>query len=184
MDYLHWNTTRNEQTQFRFIKFYMTKIKQTKNTSNGSINIIKRAPSEIVQKKILPESEERPIFTVCDLTVVCPANKSRNNTLLKLLQKPTLLCVHSRFAIILKRKRKIVVLLLLPDRFIVTINVLWFFLTVPWVGLHCVIVVFPDHTHFLTSSGRIIPLSFILHGRSSHTGNKTTKKSIHRDFLA
>ena len=22
-------------------------------------------------------------------------------------------------------------------------------LTVPWVGLQCVIVVFPDHTHFL-----------------------------------
>ena len=25
--------------------------------------------------------------------------------------------------------------------------VMWFFLTVPWVGLQCVIVVFPDHTH-------------------------------------
>ena len=24
-----------------------------------------------------------------------------------------------------------------------------FFLTVPWVGLHCVIVVFANHTHFL-----------------------------------
>ena len=47
-----------------------------------------------------------------------------------------LLCVHSSFAIILKRKRKLV-----------TVNVLWFFLTVPWVGLQCVIVVFPDHTY-------------------------------------
>ena len=27
-------------------------------------------------------------------------------------------------------------------------NVLWFFLTVPWVVLQCVTVVFPDHTHF------------------------------------
>ena len=31
----------------------------------------------------------------------------------------------------------------------VTINVLWLFLTVRWVGLQCVIVVFPDHTHLL-----------------------------------
>ena len=29
--------------------------------------------------------------------------------------------------------------------------VLWFFLTVPWVGLQCVIVVFPDHTHLQLS---------------------------------
>ena len=61
-----------------------------------------------------------------------------------------LLCVHSSFAIILKRKRKLVALLLLSYRCIVTINVLWLFLTVPWVGLQHVIVVFPDHTHFLT----------------------------------
>ena len=26
---------------------------------------------------------------------------------------------------------------------------LWLFLTVPWVGLQCVIVVFPDHTRLL-----------------------------------
>ena len=26
---------------------------------------------------------------------------------------------------------------------------LWLFLTVPWVGLQCVIVVFPDHTNSL-----------------------------------
>ena len=60
-----------------------------------------------------------------------------------------LLCVHSSFAIILKEKRKLVALLLLSYRCIVTINVLWLFLTVPWVGLQCVIVVFPDHTHLL-----------------------------------
>ena len=29
------------------------------------------------------------------------------------------------------------------------VNVLWLFLTVPWVGLQCVIVEFPDHTHLL-----------------------------------
>ena len=58
-----------------------------------------------------------------------------------------LLCVRSSFAIILKRKRKLVGLLLLSYRCIVTINVLLLFLTVPWVGLQCMIVVFPDHTH-------------------------------------
>ena len=53
------------------------------------------------------------------------------------------------FAIILKRKRKLVALLLLFYICIVTINVLWLFLTVPWVGLQYVIVAFPDHTHLL-----------------------------------
>ena len=61
----------------------------------------------------------------------------------------TLLCVHSNFAIILKGKRKLVALLLLSNRCIVTINVLWLFLAVLWLGLQCVIVVFPGHTHFL-----------------------------------
>ena len=46
-----------------------------------------------------------------------------------------LLCVHSSFAIMLRRKRELVALLLLSYRFIVTINVLWLFLAVPWVGL-------------------------------------------------
>ena len=59
----------------------------------------------------------------------------------------TLLCVHSSFAIILKRKRKLVALLLLSYMCIVTINGLWLFLAVPWVGLQHVIVVFLDHTH-------------------------------------
>ena len=60
-----------------------------------------------------------------------------------------LLCGHSSFAIVLKRKRKLVALLLLSYRCIVTINVLWLFVTLPLVGLQCVIVVFPDHTHLL-----------------------------------
>ena len=60
-----------------------------------------------------------------------------------------LLCVHSIFAIILKRKRKLVALLLLSYICIVTINTMWLFLTLPWVGLQCVSVVFPDHTHLL-----------------------------------
>ena len=60
-----------------------------------------------------------------------------------------LLSVHSSFAIILKRKRKLAALLLFSYRCSVTIKVMWLFLTVPWVGLQCVIVVFPDHTHLL-----------------------------------
>ena len=55
-----------------------------------------------------------------------------------------LLCLHSSFAISFKRKRNIVVLLLLSYYY-----VLWLFLTVPWVGLQCLIVVFPDHTGFV-----------------------------------
>ena len=58
------------------------------------------------------------------------------------------LCVHSSCAITLKSKRKSVALLLLSNRCIVTINALRLFLTVPWVGMQCVIVVFSDHTHF------------------------------------
>ena len=58
-----------------------------------------------------------------------------------------LLCFLSS-AIILKRKRELVALVLLSDGRLVTLNVLWLFLTVPWVGLHCVIVVFLDHTLF------------------------------------
>ena len=60
-----------------------------------------------------------------------------------------LLFVHSCFAILLKRKRNLVALLLLSYRCIVTINVLWLFLTVPWAGLQCVIVAYPGHTHLL-----------------------------------
>ena len=62
-----------------------------------------------------------------------------------------LLCVHSSFAINLKRKRNLVASLLLSYICIVTINVLWQFLTVPWVGLQYEIVVCPNHTHLLFS---------------------------------
>ena len=60
-----------------------------------------------------------------------------------------LLCVRYSFAIILKRKKKLVALLLLSYSCIVTITFLWLFLAVLWLGLQCVIVVFPDHTHLL-----------------------------------
>ena len=58
-----------------------------------------------------------------------------------------LLYVHSSFAIILNSKRKLVALIVLSYRCLVTVNVLWLFLTVPWVGVQCMIVVFPDHTY-------------------------------------
>ena len=59
-------------------------------------------------------------------------------------------CVYSSFAIILKDDIKLVALLLLSYRSFAIVNVLWLFLTVRWVGLQSVIVVFPDHTHWLT----------------------------------
>ena len=63
-------------------------------------------------------------------------------------------------------------MLLLSYRCIVTINVLWLFLTVPWVGLQYVIVVFPDHTHLhfrvhqtlLIQKGYIKPAICSIHG--------------------
>ena len=83
-----------------------------------------------------------------------------------------LLCVHFRFAIILKRKRKLVALLFLSYRCIVTITVLWLFLTVPWVGLQYMVVVFPDHTHFFLVLERIL-LSFTIYGCGGHLGHVT-----------
>ena len=55
------------------------------------------------------------------------------------LFKYALLCVLSSFVINLKRKRELVALLLLSHRCLDTVNVLWLFLTVPWVGLRFVI---------------------------------------------
>ena len=60
-----------------------------------------------------------------------------------------LLCILSSFTIILKRKRELVVLLLLSNECLVNVNIMWLCLMVLQVGLQCVIVVFPDHTHLL-----------------------------------
>ena len=59
----------------------------------------------------------------------------------------TLLYVHSSIAIILMRKRELVVLLNLSSWCLVMVERL--FLTVPRGCLQFVIVVFPDHTHLL-----------------------------------
>ena len=72
-----------------------------------------------------------------------------------------LLCVPSSFEIILKRKRELVAFLLLSYGCLVTVNVLWLFLTVPWAGLRCVIVVFLDHTHLLFGSVAIDSLFIV-----------------------
>ena len=70
------------------------------------------------------------------------------------------LCLF-HFAIILKRKRKLVALLLLSYGCLVIVNVLWPFLTVPWVGLQYVIVVFPGHTHI--DAHRVCCIECFLH---------------------
>ena len=54
--------------------------------------------------------------------------------------------VHSSFTIILMGKRELVALLSLSSWCVVI--VVWLFLAVPWVCLHFVIVLFPDHTHY------------------------------------
>ena len=72
-------------------------------------------------------------------------------------------CVLSSFAIILKTKRERVVLILLWYRCLVTANVMWLFFKVPWVGLQCVIVVFPDHTHLLFGVTTIVRLCNVLY---------------------
>ena len=58
----------------------------------------------------------------------------------------TLLYVHPSFAIILVGKRELVALLSLSSWCL--ISVVWLFLTVPFVYLRFLIVVFPDHTHY------------------------------------
>ena len=58
-------------------------------------------------------------------------------------------CVLSSFAIVLKRKRELVALLLLSYGCLGTVSVLRLLLTMPWVGLSDVIVVFPHHTYFI-----------------------------------
>ena len=58
-----------------------------------------------------------------------------------------------RFAVILVGKRELIALLKWSSRWLVTVSFLGrLFLTVPLVGLQCVIVVFVDHTHLLFSS--------------------------------
>ena len=56
-----------------------------------------------------------------------------------------LLCVCSGFAVIPMGKRGLVALLCLSSWYLKI--VVWLFLTMSWVCLQFVILVFPDHTH-------------------------------------
>ena len=47
-----------------------------------------------------------------------------------------------------------VALLLLSVGYLSSVNVLWLFITVPWVGQQFVIVFFPDHTHSLSYAAK------------------------------
>ena len=65
------------------------------------------------------------------------------------------------------REEELLSLVYVPYRCIVTINVLWLFLTVPLVGLQCVIVVFPEHTHLLfdvplKKSESLVPIFLVI----------------------
>ena len=59
--------------------------------------------------------------------------------------------MHSSFCNHFEEEEKAGCVAILSHRCIVTLNVLWLFLMVPWVGLQYVIVIFPDHTHLLFS---------------------------------
>ena len=90
-----------------------------------------------------------------------------------------LLCVHSSLAIILKRKRKLVALLLLSYRCIVTINVLWLFITVPLVGCSMLLWYFMNIlTYFLHSNKNV--QKFLLSRQSDdvNTCSTTTVKPV------
>ena len=62
-----------------------------------------------------------------------------------------LLCVLSSLAVIFigKIERELVALLCLSSYCLVTVIVLWLFLTVSSIGLQSVIMVFPNHDHLL-----------------------------------
>ena len=76
-----------------------------------------------------------PIVCICNCSMFCC----------------TLLYIPSSFAIILMGKRELVALLSLSSWCLV--NVIWLFLTVPWVCLQFVIVVSPAHTLLLFTKG-------------------------------
>ena len=61
----------------------------------------------------------------------------------------SLLCVIFSFVNIMLGKRELVALPCVSSWCPMTVIVLCLLLTVSWVGLKCVIVIFPDHTHLL-----------------------------------
>ena len=83
---------------------------------------------------------------------------------------------------------------------------MWLFLAVPWVGLQCVIVVFPDHTHLpfyyrngkkqflsIKISGEILDIliskdfldsisTLVLHRALSSRASEASKRVKHRNY--
>ena len=60
-----------------------------------------------------------------------------------------LLFVHFSMHHLDEKEKSVSLMLFSSYRSITTTHVIWLFLTVPWVGLQCATVVFPDHTHLL-----------------------------------
>ena len=91
-------------------------------------------------------------------------------------------CVHS----IILKKRTLVALLLLSYSCIVTINGLWLFLAVLWIGQLYVIVVFPDHTNFFFFTLFVHPLHphFGFWGVQSRETNLETSSTFHLSVTA
>ena len=67
----------------------------------------------------------------------------------------------------LEEEEKAGCLLLLSYRCLLNVNVLWLFLTEPWVGLQCSIVVVPKHTHLLLDPR--FQLTFLIHRKQVMT---------------
>ena len=70
----------------------------------------------------------------------------------------SLLSVLIGFAIILIRKKELVALLLLSFGCLVTLSIMWLFLMVLWVGLQCVLVECPGHTHYFFLKNHPVPV--------------------------
>ena len=83
------------------------------------------------------------IFVVDSVLIVTPITGFCNCS----ISCCVLLYIHSSFASILMGKRELVALLSLSSWCLVI--AVWLFLAVPWVFLQFVIVIFPDHTHYL-----------------------------------
>ena len=85
-----------------------------------------------------------------------------------------LLYVPSRFVIILMGKRELIALFGLSSWCLVIVARL--LLAVPWVCLQFVIVVFPDHTHFLFSSMSEFSKPVYFRTIQQNRNNNTIKK--------
>ena len=96
------------------------------DTSKISFSSVAQADSVVVDSLLIVA----PIVGFCVCSIFCCA----------------LFCLISCFAIIMMGK---IVLVALSSWWLVIVIVLWLFLTVPWIGLQCVIVVFYDHTLLL-----------------------------------